>query len=166
MTHEPNLTQHADALRSHLLRVMLLLWELLTKFGLEEHLKDWRVSLLEELRDIRRAQACALVLAAAERLAPPPGQRLNRPPNAPHGCTRSRKRRTRRIVWRVVKAGRGLAGRIRAMRAFHENFDALVARLIARLSRRVPVAAYVMTSAPREACIALAGVAVCAVDDS
>jgi hypothetical protein len=79
---------------------------------------------------------------------------------------RSRKRRTRRIVWRVVKAGRGLAGRIRAMRAFHENFDALVARLVARLSRCVPIAAYVMTCAPREACTARANVALRAVDDS
>jgi hypothetical protein len=52
------------------------------------------------------------------------------------------------------------------MRAFHENFDALVARLVARLSRRVPVAAYVMTRAPREACIARADVDVRAVDDS
>jgi hypothetical protein len=106
------------------------------------------------------------VLAAAEHLAPPAGQRLNRPPNAPHGCTRSRKRRTRRIVWRVVKSGRGLAGRIRAMRAFHENFDALVARLVARLSRRVPVAAYLITCAPCDACIALAFVDARAVDDS
>jgi hypothetical protein len=166
MTHEPNLSDAAYTLRSNLLRVMLLLWELLTKFGLEEHLKEWRISLLEELRDIRRAQACALVLAAPKHLATPVCKRINRPPNAPQGCVRSRKRRTRRVVWRVVNSGRGLAGRIRAMRAFHEDFDAMVARLIARLSRRVPVAAYVMTCAPREACVARADVAVRGVDDS
>ena len=165
MTHEPHISDPSLALRSNLLGVMLLLWELLTKFGLADHLKDWRISLLEELRDIRRAQACALVLAAPP-FAPPAHRRLKRPPSAPQGWARSGKRRTRRVVWRLVRAGRGLGGRIRAMHAFHENFDALVARLIARLSRHAPFAAYVMTCAPREACIALAVVDAHAVDDS
>jgi hypothetical protein len=166
MTHEPNLADHASTLRSLLRGVMLLLWDLLVRFGLEERMRDWRPALLEELRDIRRAQACALVLAAQAQLAQQIHKPINRPPNAPHGCTRSRKRRTRRIVWRAVKAGRGLGGRIRAMRAFHESFDALVARMVARLNRGVPVAAYVMTCAPKEACLALACVETRAVDDS
>jgi len=84
-------------------------------------------------------------------------RRSVRPPNAPCGFARALYTHRRRIVWRIVASGRGLRGRLEALRDARDNFDALVARMVARLQRN-RVAAYVMTRAPMERCVALARV--------
>ena len=93
-------------------------------------------------------------------------RRSGRPPNAPPGFARAIYTHRRRIVWRVVAGGRGLRGRLEALRDARDNFDALVARMVARLREGVAVAAYLMTRAPKERCTALAHVAAPCIDSS
>jgi len=136
---------------------------------------EWRADLLVELRHLRRAQAMLVFLAAQARLrtagASPAlsgpacttvcrrGRRRSvRPPNAPHGFSRAIYTHRRRIVWRIVASGRGLRGRLEALRDAQDNFDALVTRMVSRLREGVRVAAYIMTHAPMERCVALARV--------
>jgi len=136
---------------------------------------EWRADLLVELRHLRRAQAILVFLAAQARLrtagaSPAYGgpacttvgrrgrRRSGRPPNAPQGFARAVYTHRRRIVWRIVPSGRGLRGRLEALRDARDDFDALVARMASRLREGVRVAAYIMTRAPMERCVALARV--------
>jgi len=144
---------------------------------------EWRADLLVELRHLRRAQAMLVFLAAQARLRTAGAlagnggsacttvcrrgrRRSGRPPNAPPGFARAIYTHRRRIVWRVVAGGRGLRGRLEALRDARDNFDALVARMVARLREGVAVAAYLMTRAPKERCTALAHVAAPCIDSS
>jgi len=143
---------------------------------------EWRADLLVELQHLRRAQAMLVFLAAQAKLRTAGAlagnggsvcttvcrrgrRRSVRPPNAPQGFSRAIYTHRRRIVWRIVAGGRGLRGRLEALRDARDDFDALVARMVARL-QRTRVAAYVMTHAPVERCIALARVEECYADTS
>ena len=136
---------------------------------------EWRAGLLEELQHLRRAQAMLVFLAAQARLRTAGAlagnggpacttvcrrgrRRSGRPPNAPPGFARALYTHRRRVVWRIVASGSGLRGRLEALRAARDDFDALVARMASRLREGVRVAAHIMTQAPMERCAALARV--------
>lgn len=172
MKHERTIP-HPDMtpLATYVTRAQIMLCDLLLwcadRLGACWRDRGWRAEMLEELRHLRRASAMLVFMAAHRQwIAPAPGKRTHRPPNAPNGFARPRWRHGRRAVWRIVASGRGLRGRIEALRRTMANFRTLVARTLARLQQRMPVAAYVMTRAPMERCAALARVEECDVDSS
>jgi len=187
MTHEHAADPLFQRLRHAVAEAQLVLFGLLIwfsdKLGDWWRACDWREEMLVELRHLRRAQAMLVFLAAQARLRTAGAlagnggsacatvcrrgrRRSVRPPNAPPGFARALYTHRRRIVWRIVAGGRGLRGRIEALRDARDNFDALVARMVARLRESVRVAAYIMTRAPVERGVALARADECYADTS
>jgi hypothetical protein len=109
-----------------------------------------RIDFQRGLRALRRATRAVLLIAVVARMHIPMRKQIgaSRPFGSPNGV-RYRRRRIRftRMITRGVRLKT-----LKDIRAALDGFDAIVARLFARVPRQIIDGALVMCGAPREPC--------------